>query len=502
MMKASAGLALWCAAALLLCIPADVRCAIRRLNSIDDLKEVNFGQAVPKHSLLLLHWFANTVEMDDSDVIRLTFDPDLGTYGSHHYGNYERLLNPLPRGDFRYRYYTVGNVNRGQSDLPDYVLEPPDAEYRERGNRGRIVFRVREQDGQTVDQVYLTQHYGNSHVTNTRYDPAYTYHITANLLRQIRAFAVGAQQRNFLAELAEDFGSHVDQSRLWRLTIRWQDLACLGLLLYMIVEEKHLKGKPLPPKRKLRPAPLPPKGKPGPAPPHCVVDIPDPAGSHGLDPRSWLGLRSRDCVRLEVTTGENGRARILWRGVPINHVMEGAMVVLYKDNNSQEAMFSKVIRSQWGDVDTSVRLNGGLQARLHKTKTKCCLWTTAAEEICRGAQFANPDKVPLSGHQASLQLFVKDGKACARLFVDKSFANWKKEFSKSWVAFYANPLKSTRDYEWWQWQWATKFQAAPDALDDVHDVYEYRSNLTVAPGIQARFILRNDTVLAETLSWQ
>ncbi|XP_037111850.1 uncharacterized protein LOC119125433 [Syngnathus acus] len=480
-MKVSGGLALWCAAALLLCIPAAVRCAIRRLNSIDDLKKVNFGQAVPKHSLLLLHWFANTVDMDNNDVIRLTFDPNLGTYGSHHYGNYERLLNPLPRGDFRYRYYTVGNVNRGQSDLPDYVLEPPDAEYRERGNRGRIVFRVRDQDGQTVDQVYLTQHYGNSH--ETRYDPAYTYQITGNLLRQIRAFAVGAPQRNVLAELAEDFGSHVDQSQLWLLTITWRDLACLGLLLYMIVEEKHLQGK------------LPP-----PPPPHCVVDIPDPAGSHRLDPRRWPGLR--DGVRLQVTTGENGRARILWGGVPINQLMEGAMVVLYKDNNSQEAMFSKVIRSDWGDVDTSVRLNGGLQARLHKTKTKWCLWTTAAEEICRGGQFANPDKVPLSGHQASLQLFVKDGKACARLFVDKSFANWKREFSESWVAFYANPLKSTQDYEWWRWQWATEFKAAPDALDDFHDVYEYRSNLTVAPGIQARFILRNDTVLAKTSSWR
>ncbi|XP_049601257.1 uncharacterized protein [Syngnathus scovelli] len=493
-MKVSGGLALWCAAALLLCIPAAVRCAVQRLNSIDDLKRVNFGQAVPKHSLLLLHWFANTVDIDNNDVIRLTFDPNLGTYGSHHYGNYERLLNPLPRGDFRYRYYTVGNVNRGQSDLPEYVLEPPDAEYRERGNRGRIVFRARDQD-QTIDQVYLTQHYGNSH--ETRYDPAYTYQITGNLLRQIRAFAVGPQQRHLVTTLAQDFGSHIEHSQLRRLIITWSDLACLGLLLYMIVEEKHLKRKPPSPKRN----PPPPKRKPLP-PPHCVVDIPDHAGSHRPDPQRWPGLRRQDHVGLQVTTGKNGRARVLWEGVPTNHLLEGAMVVLYEDNNSQEAMFSKVIRSDSGYVDTSVRLNGGLQARLHKTKTKWCLRTTAAEEICRGGQFANPDKVPLGDHQASLQLFVKDGKACARLFVDKSFANWKTEFSKSWVAFYANPVKHSEDYEWWQWQWATKFKAAPNALDDFHDVYEYHSNLNVAPGIQARFILRNDAVLAKTLAWR
>jgi len=61
----------------------------RKLKSISDLKNINFGQSVPKHSLLLLHWFANTVNIDENNVINLTFDPNDGDYGSHYYGNFE-----------------------------------------------------------------------------------------------------------------------------------------------------------------------------------------------------------------------------------------------------------------------------------------------------------------------------------------------------------------------------------------------------------------------------
>ncbi|CAL8338363.1 unnamed protein product [Arctogadus glacialis] len=80
------------------------------LDSIDDLKKIPFGQSVPKHSLVLLHWFANTIEIDNNDAIELTFEPNHGDYGTHHYGNFERFLDPVP---FGHRYYTLGNINPG-----------------------------------------------------------------------------------------------------------------------------------------------------------------------------------------------------------------------------------------------------------------------------------------------------------------------------------------------------------------------------------------------------
>ncbi|XP_019751935.1 uncharacterized protein LOC109531848 isoform X2 [Hippocampus comes] len=488
-MTMSGGLAL-CCAALLLSI-ASV-CAVQRLNTINDLKKVNFGQAVPKHSLVLLHWFANIIDIDNNDVIRLPFDPNLGTYGSHHYGNYERMLNPLPRGNIRYRYYTVGNLNQGQSDLPDYVLNPPNAAYQGR-NRDRIIFRVREHDtrwqnGETVDEVYITQHYENSN-EGTRYDPAHTYQITINLLRQIREFSVEDNQSNSLTELREDFGSNIDDSQLRSLKITWRELACLGLLLYMVLEEKY--------QRHNKPRPAAKRN----AQPHCVVDIPENRENHHDVLKSWRESYGGGGTQLEVTTESKGKAGILWRGVPKQRLKERVMVVLYKDNNAQEAMYSHVIASDLGQVNTSVPLNVGLQARLHKTKKKFCFWTVPAEEICRGEEIRNPEKVRIHGYDASLQLFVKDGKACARLFVNRAFENWKTEFKRSWVGFYANSNKSTKEYEWWRWQWATKFKPASSPHDHDHDVYEYHSGMAIAPGVQARFILRNDIVMAQTSSW-
>ncbi|XP_054614882.1 uncharacterized protein LOC129170838 [Dunckerocampus dactyliophorus] len=485
-MKMSGRLVLGCAALLLALTYVS---AIKKLNTIADLKKLDFGRRVPKHSLLLLHWFANVIDIDNNDVIQLTFDPNKGDYGSHHYGNYERMLNPLPQGDIRYRYYTVGNLypNQAQSQLPDYVLHPQ-REYMG-GNRDRIIFRVRAhhtawQARETIDEVYITQHYENSN-SGTRYDPANTYQITTNLLRELREFSMEQSDNNSLRELKEAIGSNINNSQLRSLRVTWGDLACLGLLLFIIFEEKFYPlNRNWAAKRMNR---------------HFVINIPN--SSHNF----YVGRvpqqpSVQENIQLVVTTGTNGRASILWQGVPEDRLQERVMVVLFKDNESQTEMYSKLISSNFGNLDTSVVLNAGLQARLHKTRTKYCFLTVPAEEICRGGEFRNPEKVRLQGYDASLQLFVKDGKACARLFVSKAFGNWRSEFNKSWVGFYAGANKATHEYEWWRWQWATKFPAS-SPLDTVHDVYEYHSGMTIAPGVQARFILSGDTVLAQS-TWR
>ncbi|XP_076609015.1 uncharacterized protein LOC143334225 [Chaetodon auriga] len=216
-----------------------VSAAHKNLNSISDLKKINFGQSVPKHSLVLLHWFANEVDIDNNNVIWLTFDPNNGDYGSHHYGNYEGLLDPLPRGNIRYRYYAVGNLNQDVSvRLPSYVVNPR-REY-VGGNRDRIIIRVQEQNtGQAalrrIDQVYITQHYDTSEDLGTHYDPDHTYQITMNLLRQIREFSVRDNQmplwylRNRFQSQADDFS----------IRNTWGNLACLGLFLFIVIEEKY-----------------------------------------------------------------------------------------------------------------------------------------------------------------------------------------------------------------------------------------------------------------------
>ncbi|XP_049924224.1 uncharacterized protein LOC126404885 [Epinephelus moara] len=216
--------------------------AVRILQSINDLKKIDFGRAVPKHSVVLLYWFANTIEIDNNNIIWLTFDPNSGDYGAHHYGNYEGLLDPLPRGHIGYQYYTVGNLNQETSmELPSYVVDPP-PEY-VGTNRDRIIIRVREQNTgrqglQRIDQVYITQHYDTSEYQGTPYDPAHTYRITTNLLRQIREFSVGQNQQQ-LSRLRNRYGSNADDFLLRHIRNIWDELACLGLLLFIVIQEKH-----------------------------------------------------------------------------------------------------------------------------------------------------------------------------------------------------------------------------------------------------------------------
>lgn len=194
--------------------------AVERLNSFDDLRRVGFGQAVPAHSLVLLFWFAHTVDIDYSNVIRLTFDPE-SNYGSHYFSNFERLLGPPPCG---YRYYTVGNLHEGRSDkLPDYVVNTRHP-YRS-DNRDRIIFGVSRQ---TVDQVYITQHIGQA------YDPDHTYQITTNLLRQIREFPLTGNAQT-LQFLGNRYQSNADMPSI-RNT--WGNLAGLGLFLFIVGERK------------------------------------------------------------------------------------------------------------------------------------------------------------------------------------------------------------------------------------------------------------------------
>lgn len=201
--------------------------AVQKLSSISDLKKIQFGKTVPKHCLILLHWFANEIEFDNNNVMRLTFDPN-SDYGSHHYGNYEAILDPLRRG---HRYYTIGNLNHDTMvPLPDYVIHPRQGYDGE--NRDRIILSASQQ---VIHQVFITQHYQTWEQQGTLYDPNHTYQITTALLRQIREFSI--RDNNLpLFSLTNRFQSNADIDYLKQT---WGNLACLGLFLAIVLKETH-----------------------------------------------------------------------------------------------------------------------------------------------------------------------------------------------------------------------------------------------------------------------
>uniref|UniRef100_A0A8C6U485 Uncharacterized protein n=1 Tax=Neogobius melanostomus TaxID=47308 RepID=A0A8C6U485_9GOBI len=455
----------------------------QKLKSLNDLKDIDFERSVPKHGLLLLHWFANVINIDNNNVLRLTFDPNTEDFGSHHYGNYENMLDPLPRG---YRYFTVGNLYEETSnELPEYVLHPPVREY-EGNNMDRILFRVTNSGVHIIDQVYLTQHYRQHEQQGTRYNPDHTYRISNSLLQQIRTFSVENNHMS-LRQLRDRFHSNADDSQFRDIRNTWgKSLACLGLLLFIVIQEKHSKNKPI----KNTPEKRHPSTVRRTTQPDYVVNMPD-------ERYTLFYPNQSDQVHLEITTGGNGKATIVWRNVSRHKITEGAAVVLFQRDQEASSAYKLIMTSE-GIYNTSVPLTEGLQVRLHKARRTCFFWTKLEEEICRGPEFQSPDPVSIADN-AFLQLFVRDGKACARLFVKRSFRQWKSEFKQSWVGFYTSADRCTEDYEWWQWQWVTKFQQGPDVGD--YNTLEYCSGLTIAPGVQTRFILKDYQETAR-ITWQ
>lgn len=480
--------------------------AFQQLHSIRDLRNIDFGGTVPKHSLVLLHWFANHIDIDNNDVIPLTFEPNQGDYGIHHYGNYERMLNALPRpGRVTYRYYTLGNVNPNNNlhshvTLPSYVTHGNRNLIDYDGNRDRVIFRVRQDRSvETIDEVYITQHYG--HVRgNSQYDPEYTYRVSTNLLRELREFSVEGYQRNSLRELRDQFGYHVDDNLLGYLGSNWGDFACLGLLLFIVISNRHsvdpLYKEPTSHRPSRAASSANQKSRNVAV---CPTPVNQTLGAHMMLMEEGHGLQ----MKLEVTATENGRARIVWEDIPESLLNQDVMLALFKNDQDDSNILSfRVKDSASGSRETCFPLNPGLQVRLHQANVHFCgLWTTMDQEIHRGPEFKNPEtQARIEGYDAWLQLFVEEGKSCVRLYIKDTFLDWKETFQHSWVGFYTSANKPTDEYETWKWQWATKF--SPENHYRGYSMYVYRSTLAIAPGVQARFILRGKQhAIAHTAAW-
>uniref|UniRef100_A0A096M358 Uncharacterized protein n=1 Tax=Poecilia formosa TaxID=48698 RepID=A0A096M358_POEFO len=122
----------------LLLILTSAQAARQTLNSISDIK-----RCVPQSNILeLLRWFADMVNIDHYGTMRVTFNPN-SEYGSHHYGNYEGILD---RPSWGYRYYTVGNLHEDSSErLPSYVRNAWSGT--DGWSRARIVFSATQTNG-------------------------------------------------------------------------------------------------------------------------------------------------------------------------------------------------------------------------------------------------------------------------------------------------------------------------------------------------------------------
>lgn len=80
------------------------------LDTTNELENTEFGCTFPRHGRMLLHWFANNINMDNNNIMTLHFEPSREDYGFHRYCNKEGLLPSLVNSTDR--YYTLGNLNK------------------------------------------------------------------------------------------------------------------------------------------------------------------------------------------------------------------------------------------------------------------------------------------------------------------------------------------------------------------------------------------------------
>ena len=203
--------------------------------------------------------------------------------------------------------------------------------------------------------------------------------------------------------------------------------------------------------------------------------------------------RQKQCadIKLQVRTTYNGYARMRWVNIPSNLLDVGTKLELYKDTYVLKSI--PIEEHSYGFYDTNQYLNPGLQVRL---VSKADIIISQSPKL-DDAYWSFPTNIP--DYEASLQLYTKDGWASARLYIKKSFTDWKDTFYYSWVGFYNSDKQGHKQY--FTYQWAIYFTQR--SFNSDYDVYEYQSNMCMSPGAQARFFLTKEyEYLAVTVPWE
>ncbi|KAK1792504.1 hypothetical protein P4O66_012451 [Electrophorus voltai] len=206
-------------------------------------------------------------------------------------------------------------------------------------------------------------------------------------------------------------------------------------------------------------------------------------------------------MKLLVKSTYDGCARIMWSGIAERPEMG---IGLIRDETHETFRIYLVKGRSSGTIDTRIPLNSGLQVALYKVDKG--FFSSSYQIIHRGPVFDEANGVVptrMKGFDASLQLYTKGRYACARLYINKSFIDWKYVFKNSWVGFYKSTLDHNDKYKKYQWSINFKKRSNQNDTPD-YDIYEYESSLAVGPGLQARFMLEKNygSEKARTEPWE
>ncbi|XP_062864341.1 uncharacterized protein LOC134326068 isoform X2 [Trichomycterus rosablanca] len=478
---------------------------IEILKNIEDLKNIEFGHDYPHHGLFLLHFLASHISIDLSEGILLHFDPERQDYGFQYYNNTRidgnTFLHPDDPQDRV--YYTLGDLSSEavRTKLPPYVTQEFYNAYESpKRDLDRMVLEMQKGSSRKADRVYITQVV--IHQQGLQYNQNKTFEISPKLIKQVQALQKPLNLLQALELLSTDnLNASKGSSDDPRLALPSDQF-----LNYLKYSEKHLKNIFEEPSLRWL----------------LILAGYDLDGRFKVHEKIWSCSKDESFQReqttgnqkvhlcegpakIEVKSTENGYARLTWSGIPKNILDLKPYLVLFKSDSSNDLeTFESLQEKTSGSVDTTMALNHGLHPRLvtYNFANKYGFLGIRYSVIWRGPQFDEANRaipVDITGYNASLQLYTRNGYACARLYIKNSFTDWENEFRYSWVGFYTSDQDPNHKHQ--HYQWVSKFDKVDNKSDD-HLIYEYESSLSIGPGVQARFLYSSQTVYTRlSLRW-
>ncbi|XP_050985244.1 uncharacterized protein LOC127177174 [Labeo rohita] len=438
----------------------------RKLDNIQDLKNITYAKSAPRHGLQLLFWFAQkvvTVDQNNIPILDSNFDPSRGDFGFHHYGNREGIFPSLSSWQ---SYYSVGNLKSPRANaLPAYVRKYYRNTNVPERNMDRLIISVKQNKPNKILGVFITAY----DLHKNDFNPADTYEIDPALLLQI----------------GEPYNCAVDESDIsgiYTISSSTEDTEydrCLQFLTEAGYSSTDCKHSHISRRKKRSP---------------------------------YLQCNAYEGIKLEIKATTEGFSKLLWE-IPAKMMENSKYVYIEICQNTRSSETNEVytqvrnklnIYESSGALDTPVPMTTGLQPRLHLYPSLFDFQFTNPY-IWYGPEFDGANRViptRIKGFDASLQLYAEDGKACARLYIKKTFSKWKNDFYHSWVGFYKSSQDKNAEYS--AYQYAARFAKTENSITHSFDIYQYSSSLAIAPGVQIRFLLdkKYDKVLAQTTPWE
>uniref|UniRef100_A0A8C1ZQB8 Uncharacterized protein n=1 Tax=Cyprinus carpio TaxID=7962 RepID=A0A8C1ZQB8_CYPCA len=521
---------------------------VKRLNNIDDLANINYGKSVPRHGLQLLFWFAQQVNIDqNNNQILLNFCPNSGAYGFRRFGNREGILDGSEHGQYNYE---VGNLNSGRypaaAALPAYVQMHYNNNNLPERNMDRLIVSLDETTTNRIRNVFITAHNQGRNDFNS----VDTYEIAPALLSQIRQTYPCTNNEQENEERCSQFLNMIrynscrSNSRMKRSPYSQYPTRDRKTYFPIFDSSGALDtsvslNAGLQPRLRLYTSNL-----------NYHFGTPDfwygqefdganrviPIRIKGVDAGLQLYTEyGKACARLYIEKTFSNWKDVLyysWVGFYKSskhknndyYTFQYAVNFALIDNTTTE-------NTDIYQYSSSLPIAPGVQIRflLDKKYDKVLAQTTPWESnekvtsICNKGNlqpdpsspwsfpefFYEPEyydannviPIKIGWYDAGLQLFTKDGKACARLYIKKTFTDWKDIFWNSWVGFYTSSQDKNSDY--YKYQYAVNFEKMEGGTKNF-DIYQYKSKLTIAPGVQIRFLMDKgyDNNLVQTEHWK